>query len=284
MRNIAIIDETFDTNITSTYHLSLQYGSNNFSFAILDTIRMKFIAFKNYWFASAITPENHAEHLRNLLHTEGYLIKNYKSVHFMYQAPGSLLIPGPLFSTDHAEDYFRFSGTVDPELEIHYRKVPSIDAFLLFQMRKDISELISGSLSDCKIFHHAFPQIENAVLDGKNKSLPSLLYADIHPTFIDLMLLHSGQLTFYNSFSIRNNEDLDYFILYLFDQFGLSQEETPLILSGFIELFPEALAVLEKYLKKISYLEFNKSYSYSYTFNDLVQHQFAHLINLARCE
>ncbi len=284
MRNIAIIDETFDANITSTYHLSLQYGADQFSFAILDTIRMKYIAFKNFWYESGIPLEMQAENLRNLLNSEGYLSKNYKSVHFMYQSPGALLIPGPLFNPDLAGSYFRYSGNAFPDPSILFRKIPSIDAFLVHQIPGDIYEQAKGSLSDCQFFHQACPQIDDAVLDGKNKSLPAQVYADIHPGFIDLMLLNSGQLVFYNSFGIRNKEDMVYFILYLFDQFGLSQEETPLILSGFVEVFPDSLPILEKYLKKISYVDFNKSYSYSYTFNNLIQHQFAHLINLARCE
>jgi hypothetical protein len=284
MRNIAIIDETFDANITSTYHLSLQLGADQFSFAILDTIRMKYIAFKNYWYDSAIPEDQQGENLRNLINSEGYLSKIFKSVHFMYQAPGALLIPGPLFNPDFAGSYFKYSGDVSSDHTILFRKIPSIDSFLVHQIPTSIYDLAVGSLAECKFFHQASPQIEDAVLDGKNKSLPAQVYADIHQGFIDLMLLNSGQLVFYNSFIIRNKEDIIYFILYLFDQFGLSQEETPLILSGFVEAFPDSQPILEKYLKKISYLEFNKSYSYSYTFNNLVQHHFAHLINLARCE
>jgi len=284
MQNLSIIDDTFDPTITSTYHLSLQFSPRNFCFAIMDTIRMRYIAFKNFWFETELAPEQQAERLRGLLQNEGYLAKNYKSVNFMIDSPGSLLIPAPLFQPDEAETYYLHAGGVDSQSMILNHKIPAIDAFLLFQVRMDIHELIKGYLSEFKIFHQAVPQIEDAVVESKNKAIPAALYAEVHSGFTDLYLVNAGSLMFYNSFTIRNDQDLTYYILYLYDQFGLPQEETPLFLSGFIELYPAANETLMKFIKKFGRLEFNKSYSYGSAFNTLIQHQFANLINLARCE
>jgi hypothetical protein len=245
---------------------------------------MKYIAFKNFWFETDLPADQQTDRLRSLLHNEGYLAKNYKTVNFMVASPGSILVPAPLFNPEEVEAYFLHSGGVHPQSMVLDHKIPSIDSHLVYQVRMDIHELIKGYLSDCRIFHQAVPQIEDAVVEGKNKAIPAILYADIHSGFADLYLLNSGQLIFYNSFVVKNSQDLAYYILYLFDQFGLHQEETPIEISGFIELYPETLELLAKFIRKIGRAEFNKSYSYGSAFNSLLQHQYSNLINLARCE
>jgi hypothetical protein len=75
-----------------------------------------------------------------------------------------------------------------------------------------------------------------------------------------------------------------FFLLYLYDQFSLSQEECPVFLSGYIEIYPSAIDILQQYIKQITLSEFPKRYQYTDSFKDLTQHHCTQLINLARCE
>ena len=43
MKDLTIIDDSFDLNITSSYHISILAHSNGLSFAIMDAVRMKFL-------------------------------------------------------------------------------------------------------------------------------------------------------------------------------------------------------------------------------------------------
>jgi hypothetical protein len=86
-----------------------------------------------------------------------------------------------------------------------------------------------------------------------------------------------------NSFVIGNQNDLVFFILYLYDQLNLSQEETPLLLSGFSGLFPELSDTVAGYIRNITIAGLPESFDYSPVFASIPAEWFTNLINLLRC-
>jgi hypothetical protein len=284
MRNIAIIDENFDSNATSDYHLSVQYGDRFCSFAILDTVSMKYLAFKNFWFTNPVEPGNQAEHIRTLLHSESFLTRLYKSAYFLYLVPRSVLVPAKLFNDRNPEVFMNLSLEILPEEKVMYRKIQSIDSYVVFTVPEEFISQVESILHDVRFFHQSCPQIEAALAESNGESGAQKVYASIQHGFTDLMIVRSGKLLFYNSFKISNSEDLAYFILNLYEQFGMSQDESPVIISGFPELYPGILPLLHQYLKNVSLCRFPARYTYSNTFSVLAQHNFAQLIQLAGCE
>ena len=284
MRNIAIADDTFDSHVNAAYHLSIQYCDQFCSLAVLDPARMKYIAFRNIWFDKPVPAINQADHFRSLLQAESHLTRRYKSVFFMYPAPVSVLVPTPLFRKENPEVYFKFSLVVKPTDKIYFRKIPAIDSYIVFTVPEDIADQVMTMFHDVQFFHQSCPQIDEAIAESRGRTDHTRVVANINPGFVDLMVIQADQLLLYNSFIIKNSDDLVFFILYLYEQFSLSQEIAPVILSGFIEMYPGTTELLNHYLKKIVIREFPKGYSYSHPFKDLAQHQYSQLINLARCE
>ena len=281
MKDISFIDESFDSGITSTYQLSVQFGPRTFAYAVLDTIRMKYIAFRSSWLDTPVKPENQSELLSHLLHSEPFLLRNYKSVRMMFQNRGALLIPESLFNPSHVSDYFSVPPAMNEK--IVFTRLISCDACLLFCIREDIRHQALALLNDVKITHQSVPLIESALQTSGTYGSADQLYVNITSGLADLVLVKSGQLTLYNSYPLRSDEDLVYYILRVYDQFDLSQEETPLILSGWPELYTGANKVLSGYIRLIRFKEFDKSYLYSENFADVSQHSYANLINLALC-
>ncbi len=284
MRNIAVIDDTFDIELASTYHLSIQYCSRNFSFVIRDASGTNFIAYKSHWFDKPVQKQEMADQIRGFLNADSFLTRSYKSVQFLYQTPVSVLVPSALFRKENPEAYFRFSADLLEEEKVHYRKIPSIDAFVLFPMPEDLINQVSFMLDKVQFFHQACPQIEAAMAETSGSADSSQVFAHINPGSADLLVVKQNKLILYNSFVIKNTEDLVFFILYLYEQFGLSQEETALNLSGFLERYPGAIELLNQYLKQAEISKFPKEYSFSNCFSDIVQHHLVSIINLSRCE
>jgi hypothetical protein len=284
MRNIAIIDESFDSNGTSTYHLSIQYCEQYCSFAILDTIRMKYIAFKNFWFANLIPVTQQADHIRSLLLGESFLTRQYKSVYFMYLTPVSVLVPTPLFRKENPEVYLKYSSQPRQSDRILFRKIPAIDSFTVFPVPEVFASQVENLLHQVQFFHQSCPQINESIAESKGRVDRTRVLAYIHPGFAEILIIQSDQLLLYNTFAIRSTDDLVFFILYMYEQFSLSQEESPVLLAGYIEMYPGTSELLHQYVKHIVIREFPKSYTYSNTFRDLSQHHYSPLIQLARCE
>jgi len=284
MINRAIIDETFDSSATPGYHLSVQYGEHHCSLAILDTSTMKYIAFKNFWFSAPVPLKDQASHIRSLLQSEDYLATPYKTVFFMYLTPKSVLVPVSLFQKEKPRVYFNFSSLLLPTDKLIFRKIQAIDAYSVFAVPEDFYNQVSMLVQNVQFFHQTCPQIADAISESGDLAGGHRVLAGIHPGFVDLIVIRAEQLLLMNSFAIRNSDDLVFFILYMYEQFGLSQEESPLILSGFIEMYPGATSLLEQYLKKITLRGFPGNYNYCDSFSAITQHHFSPLINLARCE
>jgi len=250
---------------------------------ILDTRSSKFIAFKNYWFETPIDKTQLSDQIRNLINTENYLTQPFQSVQFLYVAPISVLIPSALFKKEDPGMYFNHSTILSAKDTIIFRKISSLDSYLLFPIPTDLTDQITFMLKDVQIICQGQPLIDEVIGELANKDASSV-YANITPGYADILVVQAGKLTLYNTFAINSTDDLVFFLLYLYDQFSLSQEECPLSLSGYIEMYSGALEMLQQYIKQITLSGFPKRYLYSESFKDLTQHHCTQLINMARCE
>jgi hypothetical protein len=284
MRNIAIIDESFDSNASPGYHLSIQYGGHYCTFAVLDTVSMRYLAFKNFWFSYPIPVKEQGEHFRSLLRSESFLMRRFKSVYFMYLTPLSLLVPSPLFHKEEPQTFFRFSAELLPTDRMLFRKIPIIDAYSVFPVPQDVADQVNHIQDNVQFFHQSCPQITEAIAKSNAHSEQARVFACINPGFVEITIIRAGQLILQNSFIIRNTNDLIFFILYMYEQFSLSQEESPVELSGYLEMYPGTEELLNRYIKTWVMPDISQRFSFSNTFNDLKNHHYSHFLNLARCE
>jgi len=283
MLPVAVIDESFDPNITSTYHLLVVTSPDSFSFCILDTVRMKFLALKSFHFDSLLAPERQVDELQRIFHTEGFLIRNYKAVFVSFNTGKSLLVPSPLFNPDRLETYFRYGTPVDADEEILFTRIPAIDAHVLYAVPRRVMAEIENSLDQVRFFNQACPLITDAITD-RTPSPSTRAYLLLNGGFFDLAAFMGNKLLLYNSYPSKSVEDQVFLVLYAYEQLDMDPENTTLWLSGQVEDQDPLVWQLRKYIRRVEFMEFNRSFSYSYTFNDLSQHRFVQLINLARCE
>ena len=282
MRNIAIVDETFDINITSTYHLSVQISSGGICFAILDTVRNKFIAFKHLLFEES-HPLSVEDQIKRLLQTDSYLIHKYKSTGLIYTTPNAALIPTPIYDSGKEEDLYLFSNLLPDKHVIQSDEIVGIDAWITYAIPEKIRDTLEDHPNHFSIIHQSCPIIESAFRTSKNKADETLIFAQIYPGFFDVVVFKKGKFELYNSFSYKTEQDLIFYILYVFEQFDISAEETTLDLSGYLEKESTLIIKLREFLPNISFAEFNANFNYSYTFGQLNQYQFSNLFNLFSC-
>ena len=84
-----------------------------------------------------------------------------------------------------------------------------------------------------------------------------LLFAETHVKgrFFQAILLKDGNLMFINTFQFQSSKDFIYYVLLLFDQFDLKQEEVNLMLSGQLIKDSEIYRLLFRYIKKVNFIQ-----------------------------
>jgi len=281
--DIVFIDETFDLNQTRNYHISIQAGLNGYSFSVLDPLRNKYILLKHYAFPAGFTAELLEEKIAELNKNDEFLSREYKSSLFSFQSPRYTLIPGPLFSKDNLKDYFEFNHYLEDLDEIHYNTLKSVDAFNVFVIPAEISNLFHRSLGTVRFFNHITPFIERALIHYGGRKAGKTVLANVYGSNADILVIEGDKLLFCNTFPWKTEEDIGFFVLYVFEQMKLGGEDTPLILSGEIGKHHAAYDLLKMYIEKLSFEKRNDHFIYSYTFNDIEQHWFSTLFNLRLC-
>lgn len=284
MRNSAITDRSFDSNATLRYELSVVFCDHYCSYAILDPARMKFVAFREIGFDEKVEAKNQADRFRDIIIGDRLLNQHYHSSRFMYLTPLSVLVPARHFTTEDPEAFFRFSAPLLPGEQVLYRKVPAIDAFTVYSIPESLYKLTGILLNDVRFFHQSCALIGEAIAGAPGPPASAKVLASVNPGFMDILVIRDGGLLLFNSFRIRNTSDLAFFILYLYDQFGLSQEETPVELTGYIHQYPGAIDLLKDYVPKAGIRGLPEAFAYGHLFGDHFPSRHSPLIYLARCE
>jgi hypothetical protein len=281
--DIVLIDETFDLNQTKNYHISIQAGLNGYSFSILDPQRNKYILLKHIPFLQEISLSELEEKVSDIQGNDEFLTREYKSVYFSYQSPRYTLIPGPLFNKDNLRTFFEFNHVLEDLDEIHYNGFKNIDAYNLFVIPAELSRLAYRSFVDVRFFHQSTPLIEHGLMSHGGKSSRKTVVVNIYGNNVDIVVIQGDNLLLCNTFPWKDEKDLVYFILYVYEQLKLDGTETPLYLSGEISKSSPLNELLKSYIRKIGFEKRNDHFIYSYTFNEMDYHRFINLFNLKLC-
>ncbi len=281
--DVVLIDETFDINQTGNYSISIQAGLNGYAFSVLDPLRNKYILLKHIAFDGEMTPSLLEEKIASIHDSDEFLSREYKSVLFSFQSPRYTLLPGPLFQKDNLRTYFEFNHYLEDLDEIHYNRLKGTDAYNVFVIPAEISGIVHRSYGNVKYFHQATPLIENGLISHGGKSSRKTVLAAIYGKYADIVVIQGEKLLLCNTFPLKSDADLVYFILYVYEQLKLDGLETPLVISGEIKKNSDVYGMLRSYIRNTSFEKRNDHFIYSYTFNDVDYHWFVNLFNLRLC-
>lgn len=282
MQDFAFVDETLDINLTQSYFMSIQVNLDGLSFCILDPIREKYIAFSNINFNKEITENDFYNALEDLLAKNELLQQSYKHVKIIWLSNKNTLIPTSYFKKENLKKYFEFNQRLEELDEIHFTELKYIDAYSIFTIPNLAANIFTRQYPKVNFYNQQSPFVENILF--KHHSNTKKVFAHINSDFIDITIIENGKLLLYNNFAYKSENDIIYFILYVFDQFNLNNQETELILSGIIAKESKLYSQLSEFISHIKLDKPNEDFSYSYTFKKVPQHSFTNLFNLQLCE
>ena len=249
MYDISLIDETFDLNLSSTYHLSIQVGRKSFTYCILDSINNKYNAIIHYYFGEDIPTDALIETVKELTKGEEILTKRYKSVNIVFVTNKSTLIPKPLFNKNDIETYFKLNHTLEDNEEIMYNQFKNVDAYLVFTGYKELKSHFSQCFPGSKYFHQGNTLIDINLIEYKNKLNEPRVFLNLSNDIFDIVILENNKLVFFNSFLFKDDTDFNYYLINIFEQLKLNPETVELVLSGEINKTSSKYSNIKEYIK-----------------------------------
>jgi hypothetical protein len=278
--NIELFDETLDINSTENYELSIQVSPEGLAFCLLDTIRNKYVLIRSF------EPEENklfnSEKFDELISKDDFLTKRYKKVNVVMPSKKFTLVPAPLFDPGKKDEYFTFNHLKNEDDIILTNKVTDPEAFIVYSASKSISTLINKYYPGVHPYHHIKPLFHHISHNRKSVS-GNYIHIHIEKEFFNLIVFSDSQLSFCNTFNYRNISDILYFVMNVFKNLGIKQEET-IHFSGITEKYDDLSSNFSIYIRNIKFSEPFGNFTFSYVFNDMDLHRFLNLFNVINCE
>ena len=277
---LELFDETLDINSTENYELSLQLSPDGFAFCILDTIRNKFVLIR------AFEPDENkyfnTDKIKELLNNDDFLLRRYKKINAVMPAKKYTIVPTPLFDPGKKDEYFTFNHIMEDDNLILSNKLNDPDAFLIFSVQKPFSDLINSFYPGVLPYHHIKPLLDHISHNRKTVS-GNYIHIHVEREFFNLIIFNNNILNFCNSFNYRNISDILYFVLNVFKNLDIKQEET-IHFSGLTEKYDDLISNFSIYVRHIKFAEPSGNFTFSYVFNDMEIHRFLNLFSVVNCE
>lgn len=269
---ILLQDETFDTNKSNRYHLSLLHNGNEFLWVVLDKDENKYIYLSNNTNWESLTC--------------GWNSVSCAIVHNKFT-----LVPNALFDEENKYPLLGFTHEIKEDEEVEVNHLYNSQAKNLFTIKKELLSSIRKQFPNTYFIHSTTSFIEGVMAMNRNNSVkrafanfvsrnPSAVThktgtaSDDSSSFLEIVILDGKKLQFCNSFKYQSADEIAYYILFVYEQLNLNVEKVELILSGEIEKMSKEHLLLYNYIRHVKFASRPEEFRYSYKFEEVASHRF----------
>lgn len=281
-----IKDEKFDIDQIEYYSLSLQIGVYDFQICVIDSKSNRCVGIEDYRL-KAKTSNERILIIRDILKQHEYVSAGFwKDIKVFIKTHKFTLVPSTLFVSGAEADYLCVNSHIKTDHEeVTYYKQIGTDSVITFAYEKRLVNWIQNVYKNktVHIIHQASAIIEGSL---KNDSIESK--ESVH-TFIDRGIIHivaikHSKLLYYNQFPISKKEDFAKFLALVLKELKLDREQTPVILSGFVNPKSESVQLLKKYIKNISYSSRPSFLKFNYQFDEIQDYEYLDILSGYLCD
>ncbi len=279
MPDIELFDETLDINTTENYEISIQVGLDGFSFALLDTIRNKFVLLRGY--EPDDTKGFNNKQLKEIIAGDDFLQQKYRRSLIIHPARKSTIVPSALFDPAKKESFFYFNHLRDDDEEILINRLKYPESFLLYSVPGSMSELLSDLFPQGERISHLKSLLHYSTVTGR-KVADNHINLHIERGFFNIIASAGSKVTFCNTYSFRNVSDIMYYLFYIYELMGIDQA-TPLIISGRTDIYGDLYDNIKEYSTGVRYAHAPAGSFFSYAIEEIPVHRYLNLFNSLLC-
>lgn len=268
-----ITDEKFPLK-NGSLHLSIEVRENQLLTALLDKHANKYIA----W---ALFPLTEKEATLNTIFEDTLFSEPFISTSAVLTKNSALLVPALYFKKESVKDYLSTQQLNKPDEIACYDYIKNLDSYNLYTADKSI-EAIRKKYPNVTFRHHSSIFIEDILIENKGHK-DDKIHVAVFNNCMDVIVLQSGKLILSNRFYYQNSSDFMYYLLWIYEQMGMSTETIPCMFYGEIEKSSEIFKLASKYVKHISLGQRNEQSAYAVSLNSLSGHKYRSLFTQYLC-
>ena len=238
--------------------LTIRVSNNTLSFSVVDRESEHQVIYEPYTVKSGVSM---AANLRQAFKESDLLQRGYTKVRVYIDTP-LLIIPVEEFHEEDIETFYQHAFTGHDSDAILYRVQPNLNVVAVFSINKDLKMVVEDNFKNVR-FTPILQPVWNYLHQRSFTGVHRKLYAYFHEKKVDIFSFEKNRFKFFNSFEAPHSKDALYFILYVWKQMGLDQQQDELNLIGAVPDKEWMLYNIKLYIRKAFHLnpgaEFNRA-------------------------
>ena len=235
-----------DFNKSEQYILSIRLSADGFSFSIHHP-QNEDVSYTSYAVNSSYSM---TANVKKMLATTNELGYSYQAVNVLIDTPRFTLVPFDLFEDEQTEEFFHLNFPKKENETILCNILGKNNVALLFGVDKHTHQLLAEQFPNARIFASISPLLEYFHTRSRENDTKNL-YVHFHTNKMDVFAFDKGKLLLINTFQCKQTPDKVYYMLYIWQQLGFSQEKDQLWLAGNIEAEEELMTELNKFIRNV---------------------------------
>ena len=256
--------------------LVIDYCENKVSFCEIESNTFKPVFIANYIIAEN---DNNASLLKAINYLD-FSKKNYKAVYINYFSEQFTLCPNHFYDETLKKDFLQFNcGSVGTKIILTNDISSNIN--LIYSIPETLKSLFDQLFPNHQLKHSICVLAQLAINSNEFKNDSILLH--INESHIEFIVKQEQQLVLANQFSIKTEQDVLYYLLFLIEQYQLNPLAINVCVSGNLTSDSELYLLLKKYIKNLRLASGHKNLIYT-DINGAPQHFNYTLLNRIFCE
>lgn len=270
-----IIEDNYSPHISALCKLSIVFGTDNFSYAVVDN-QLKTQAYQHYVLEQdAQGGVDWTTFLSDFKSPRDILTRNYRAVRAMVVAPVFTLVPAQWYRAEERQTYLQHLTPAGSNASIHTDVIPGYPINVVFEIPQPCQHWLNQIQPEAEYVHCVSALVP---LLRSRMETPHNVAAYFLSNRIFVFYFHEGQLIFCNSFTYATPQDALYFLMLVFDQFRLGTEYTPLWICGQYSQQSELHRQIKRYIKSLQYVHLPTGFRTGSKLNAVPEHYYVDLL------
>lgn len=224
---------------------------------MLDLFTKKVELIRDIKFSEKITPQQLLKNLIEEFDSIDLLNENFTKIQVIHDNEVQTLVPSALFEEANLSDYLKFNAKIFKNDFITYDAITNQEIMSVYVPYVNVNNYIFEKFGSFEYKHSSTVIIDKVLQIEKNIKEKSL-YVNVEKSNIDILVISSNSLIFYNKFNYNTKEDFIYFILFTIEQLELNPEKLNCKFLGSILNDDELFKIAYKYIRNVSIVSFKK--------------------------
>ncbi|PKQ66201.1 DUF3822 family protein [Raineya orbicola] len=278
-----INDPSLDINQLSQYGLFLSVEDKNLRVVVVDEAQKKCMLLEDYRFSGLNTRSDTIEQLNGILESHLILRAGYwKDIILVARSGCFALIPDEFFDETLIHTY----------LELYPNNLDNAEVRSFFHSKRKYHSIFRIETEFIDWAKKAYPNKEIQVLHQSDAFLEGALQENheganifiyIESKYMNMTILQGENLLLHNRYYYQSPQDFVYFILFAIDELQLDAETCQVKLYGEISKDSGIYNLLQKYVRNVEFGKKPSNLSFSYVFDEVIDHRYFDLYNVYHC-